>query len=111
MLLSLSCGCPVDAAEPPCSCASDYHEAGLDAVADEARQVGRDAARAAQSAEVALDLSLASRAEALAVTRGGYARRLAAAIVAALHAHADLDEAAEAAADGVAAGWADVFRA
>lgn len=111
MPLSHACGCPVDPTEPPCSCAADHFEALLDAVADDARRVGRDAAHAAQAAEFALDLRHATRTEALAVTRGGYARSLAEAIVAALREHAEIDDHAAAAAGGVATGWADVFRA
>ena len=111
MPLSHPCGCLVDASEPPCSCASDAHEAELDAVADAARDAGRAAARAAQDARSSFDVVHWTPSEACVAIRSAYARALAAAVLAALCDCADLDDAAEAAVEGLALGWADAFAA
>ena len=103
------CGCPVDSFEPPCSCAADAHAADLDAIADDAHDVGQAAAREARAEACALDLRHATPAEARAAVRAAFARALAAAVVAALCDHADLDEHAEAAVEGVAFGWANAL--
>lgn len=108
-LLSLRCGCPVDPTEPPCGCAADAYAADLDAVADDAHDVGHAAARTARADAGALDLRHATTAEARTATRAAFARALAAAVVAVLCDHADLDDYAEAAVEGVAFGWADAL--
>ena len=92
-------------------CAADAHAADLDAIADDAHEVGQAAARAARAEACALDLRHATPAEAHAAARAAFALALAAAVVAALCDHADLDDHAGAAVEGVAFGWASVLHA
>ena len=109
--MPLPCGCSIPPTGPPCSCAADAFETLLDALAETTRAAGRDAAHAEQRDRRTRHLAGVTPCEARQVARSSYVRTLAAAVVAAISDHTDVDEHVRAAVDGVAAGWADVFDA